>query len=171
MGRLPRSSRAVGGKKISETHWEVSSGFVGALTAGNSGFAFATVGTRPVTLLRMRGEVVAYSDAATNPPSAVQVTYGIALVPEGSGATVRWDPVDDGNAPWLLYGTGIIAYEEKVTDVVDIPGMTSFRHVIDNKAMRILRPDVEMQLVVANTTVSGAAAVNFGYQLRWLQGA
>ena len=121
------------------------------------------------TLVRIRGEVVCYLDATSAPGTLVQIIYGIIQVPEGSAGAARYSPVADPNAPWLLYGTAHLGYEEMVTDVIDVPGMTSFRHVIDNKAMRIIRPDVELQLVVSNTTVFTAAPVNFAYNLRWLQ--
>ncbi len=109
-------------------------------------------------------------DAASADAAAIHVSYGIILVPEGSGTTVQFSPFADANAPWLLWGAGLLGYEEQVTDVIDTPGLTSFREKIDNKAMRIIRPDVEMQLVVENTTAGGTDAINFSYQLRWLQG-
>ena len=157
-------------KKIDHTLWELSTAFFAGLTAGASAAQFSTVGTTPTTLLRIRGEVMGFLDVAGDPPFGVQISYGIHLVPEGTGTTVLADPFADANASWLLYGTAFIGYEEMVTDVVDIPGITSFRHVIDNKAMRKIPPDTEMQFVVVNTTVGGAKGVNVSYQLRWLQG-
>ncbi len=162
---IPRPS-----KKIDNVVWEYSSGFTGSLGAGNQALNFSSVGTSPTTLLRIRGEVCCYLDGATAPPTGIHVTYGIILVPEGSGTTVQYTPVADANAPWLLYGSGFLGYEEMVTDVIDVPTTTGFRHVIDNKAMRRIRPDVEMQIVFENTTVGGADAFNGSYQLRWLQG-
>ncbi len=158
-----------GTKKIQSKVWELSNGFA-AQSAGVTGINFSTVGTVPTTLLRIRGEVMAWADGTQAPATAALVSYGIILVPEGTGTTVLFDPFADPNAPWLLYGQGTIGYEEAVTDVVDMPGLTSFRHIIDNKAMRIIRPDVEMQFCVTNTTINGALGVNLNFGLRWLQG-
>ncbi len=157
-------------KKIDHTAWELSTGFTGGLAAGSVGIQFSSVGTTPATVMRMRGEVFANVDGTGAPATLVQVNYGIILVPEGTGTTVLYDPFADGNAPWLLYGQAYIGYEEIVVDVVDVPQLTMFRHVVDNKAMRIIRPDVEMQMVVTNTSINGAEGINFGYGIRWLQG-
>ena len=163
-------SRARPAKKIDNVIWDLSNGFVTGLSAGTQAFQFSTVGTAPTTLMRIRGEIFSYLRGTTAPATLARVTYGIILVPEGSGATVQFAPISDANAPWLLYGSGVVGYNEEVTDVIDVPQLTMFRHDIDNKAMRKIRPDVEMQLVVENTTLAGADAVDFGYQLRWLQG-
>lgn len=167
-----RSFHGVGrpAKKLAYTRWDLSTGSSIAQSAGTVGINFSTIGTEPVTLLRMRGELSAYREGASGTAILVQVTYGIILVPEGTGSTVLFDPVLDGNAPWLLYGQGAVGYEEMVVDVVDVAQLTMFRHTIDNKAMRIIRPDIEMQMVVSNTTISGAADINFSYGLRWLIG-
>ncbi len=167
---MPRPRlRSRGQKKLDHTRWDNSNGIFGT-SAGAAAFEFSAVGTEPATLLRIRGEVAAWVDGTQAPAKAALISYGIILVPEGTGTTVLFDPFLDANAPWLLYGQGVIAYEEMVTDVVDVPGVTSFRHVIDNKAMRIIRPDVEMQFVVTNTTIGGALGVNLNVGLRWLIG-
>ena len=162
---IPRSV-----KKIENTVWELSNGSSLAQSAGSVAIPFSTVGTSPVTLLRMRGEVAVYCDAVQAPARNLLVTMGIILVPEGSGTTVQYDPVTDGNAPWIWFESRVLAYEEPVIDVIDIPGMSSARIIVDNKAMRRIRPDVEMQFVVVNTTVGGASPINMNYQIRWLQG-
>ena len=139
------------------------------MAAGNDALQFSAVGSLQTTLVRIRGEITGYIDAAAAPGGLVQVNYGIILVEDGAGTGSRWTPVDDATAPWLLYGTALLGYEEMVTDVVDVPGLTSFRYVIDSKAMRIVRPDQEMQFVCENTTVFTARAINVAYSLRWLQ--
>ena len=156
-------------KKIDNTIWELSNGS-GTFAAGAIAFNFSSVGTAPTTLLRIRGEVVAYVDGASAPGKLVEVTWGIILVPEGSGTTLQFNPVTDANAPWLAYGQGFVGHEEMVVDAVGVEGLSMFRQRIDNKAMRRIRPDVEMQLVVANTTVLTASSINFAYSMRWLQG-
>ncbi len=163
-GRLPA-------KKLDHTLWQLSTGSFSAIASGaTAALGFSSAGTTPATLLRMRGEVLGFLDAVQAPGRLIQVNYGIILVPEGSAADVQFAPLSDANAPWLLYGTAMLGYEEAVTDVIDFPGLTSFRHVIDNKAMRIIRPDVEMQFVVENTTLFAAATLNLAFSMRWLQG-
>ncbi len=157
-------------KKIDNVIWDLSTGGVGALSAGTSAILFASVGTQPTTLLRMRGQVLSYVDATQAPGGLVQLTMGIIKVPEGSGTTVQYDPATDANAPWIWYDFALLGYEEMVTDVVDVPGATSFRSVIDNKAMRRIRPDEELQFAITNTTQAGALSVNMRYGVRWLQG-
>ncbi len=156
------------GKKLDHTRWEFSSGYLASAGAGVTAFNFSSVGTNPSTLLRMRGEVSSFASSAASPNTSIHVAYGIILVPEGSGTTVQFAPLSDANAPWLLYGVGLLSYDEKVVDVIAVQQMMAFRHTIDNKAMRIIRPDIEMQLVVENTTVQGAMQLDFSYQLRWL---
>ncbi len=170
MPRPRRSFRGRPGKKLDHTRWEVSTGQFLAQSAGSVAFNFSAAATQPATLLRMRGEILGFIDAVATPGVLVSVTYGIILVPEGTGTTVLFDPLLDGNAPWLLWGTGILGYEEMVTDVVDVPGISSFRNVIDNKAMRIIRPDVEMQFVMNNATIGTAHATALTVALRWLLG-
>ena len=149
-------------------NWQLSTGSFSAQAAGNASLNFSSVGSVQTTLHRIRGEVVGYVDSMSVPGGLAQVTYGIILVPEGSGTNTQFNPVSDANAPWLLYGQASIGYEEMVTDVIDVPGMTAFRHVIDNKAMRIIRPDLEMQFVLVNTTTFTAIPINLSYNLRWL---
>ncbi len=142
--RFPLATRPA--KKLNSLNWQLTQAASAAVGAGaTQGFQFSTVGLQPTTLLRMRGEVIGFLDAVQSPGKLIAVNYGIILVPEGSGATVQFAPLSDANAPWLLYGTALLGYEEMVTDVVDVPVISGFRHSIDNKAMRIIRPDLEMQ--------------------------
>ena len=166
---MVRSRNRFSARLKNRYQWELSIGSFGALAAGQEELQFSTVGVLQSTLVRMRGEIIGYVDAAQVPGGLATVTYGIAVVEEGAQSGTRWAPVADANAPWLLYGTATIGYEEMVTDVIDVNGLTMFRHVIDNKAMRILRPDQEMQFVVENTTVLTAISINLAYSLRWLQ--
>ena len=57
-----------------------------------------------------------------------------------------------------------------MTDVIDIPGLTSFRKTIDSKAMRILRPGREVQLVFENLTLTSAATIQTALTFRMLLG-
>ncbi len=157
-------------RKIDNLIWDHSSGSFLAQSAGSAAAIFATVGTTPVTLLRIRGQLAAYIDAASAPTKLVKCTFGLIKVPEGSGATLQYDPVDDANAPWIYWSSWFLGYEEMVTDVISVQGMSSFRETIDNKAMRRIRPDEELQVAFSNVTVGTASSVNMTYTVRWLQG-
>ena len=93
------------------------------------------------------------------------------VVPDGTGATVLTEPFGDSNADWFYYNEFVLGYEEMVIDVVDVPGITSFREMIDVKAMRIGVPDTEIQIVMTNTTLLGAATVNLNLGGRFLLGS
>ncbi len=156
-------------KKIAYTHW---TGFTGTALALAAGSVAATLGVaihEPETLLRTRGNLLCWKDATSTPGQSAIITVGFVLVPEGTGTTVLWSPLTDADAPWFFYEQFMIGYEEMVTDVVDVPGLTSQRLVIDSKAMRIVR-NSEIQMVVENTTIGSALAVNLNVQGRFLSG-
>jgi hypothetical protein len=94
----------------------------------------------------------------------VRVGVGALVVQAGSGSTVIQSPLSDPDAPWLFYEVMTVGYEEMVTDVIDVPGLTSVRKTIDNKAMRVLRPGREVQLVFENQTLHTATNVNISWQ-------
>ncbi len=159
-------------KKIDNVFWGVASGTFDAIAAGNDGaLNFIAVGTQPSTLLRLRGQFVTYIDGVSAPGLFVLVQAGIIKVPEGSTTTVRYSPAGDSNAPWLWYTNALIGYEEAVADAVDVAGLNMHREIIDNKAMRRIRPDEEFQFAISNTNIGGGApAINAAYGIRVLQG-
>ena len=120
--------------------------------------------------MRIRGEISAHIDGASAPFKQVEIGYGLILMPEGQGTTVVVSPITDSESPWILYERFTLAYEEYVVDAIDCPGMTFFRKTIDSKAMRIIRPNVEVQSVIENATIGGASSVNFRMNLRVLFG-
>ncbi len=119
------------------------------------------------TIMRTRGELLVNLDATQAPGGRAQISAGLILVPEGTGTTVLWSPFTDGDAPWFWYWTGMIGYEEMVTDVIDVPGITSARVVMDSKAMRRIR-NQEVQWVVENSTIASAISVNIDAVGRFL---
>ncbi len=158
-------------KKMDSTRWLKGNASFGALAAGSVAAtivgAFSTV---TETLLRMRGEVLVYLDGTSEPGVLVLVSMGIRLVQAGQGTTVVSNPFDDAQASWLWYESVSLAYQESVTNVIAIDGISSARINIDNKAMRIIRPDTELQLIVTNSTVLTAEAVNVSFFSRFLLG-
>jgi len=162
-------ARRRSGKKIDFVHWTGIFPGVANLSAGTQGVLALAAQHEPETLLRIRGNYVTWLDLAQNPGTVVEVSAGLIEVPEGTGTTVLWSPFTDADAPWIWYDSAVLGYEEMVLDVIDVPGITSHRSVIDNKAMRITR-NTELQLVVENTTVGTASAINSLMSARVLSG-
>ncbi len=159
-----------GGKTIDTVHWTLGTG--GALAQGAGTMAALMVAAQhlPETLLRIRGEVIVFADGTPVTGRLARISMGIIQVPEGTGATVLWSPETDADAPWIWWYCAHIGYEEMVTDVIDAPGITSARVVIDSKAMRKLR-NTEIQFVTENVTVNGAISVNVSASVRILAGS
>ncbi len=159
------------GKKIDNLRWSGGTAIsLLALSAGSSASTALGAGVPRETVMRTRGEVIVYTDAASVPPKLQIISMGLVLVPQGQGATVIWDPFNDAEAPWFWFQEVFVGYEEMVTDVIDVPGLTSHRVIVDSKAMRKANVDEEIQFVVTNTTVSGAGAVNIAAAFRFLLG-
>ncbi len=164
-------ARRRSGKKIDNLRWVgVFAGFLGQ-AAGASGLTALSATTMPDTIMRTRGTLTAWIDVLQAPAVAARVSIGLVKVPEGTGTTVLWSPFADTNAPWFWFTLFVLGYEEYVTDVVDCPGITSYREIIDSKVMRRVRPDEEVQLVIENTTFAGAVGVNVQFAGRVLLGS
>ena len=165
----PRRSRGFQ-KVIDSTRWDGSSHVFLAQVAGATAQTFITDGLVE-TLMRIRGEIVVTMDGALSPGRLIDVAVGLLVVQAGSGTTVIQKPITDADAPWLLYERFVVGYEEPVTDVIDMPGLTVDRRIIDNKAMRILREGREVQLVVEQASLDGADEVNITLVHRTLLGS
>jgi len=156
-------------KKIDNVHWTYGSFNFLALTAGTIASTLFPAQHLPETLLRTRGEWAAGLDGTKAPAVGVACTIGMIQVPEGTGTTVLWDPVVDGDAPWIWWDVFHLDHEEQVTDVIG--GLGAFaRRIIDVKAMRKLR-NTELQVVCSNATIQGATGVNVAGSMRVLTGA
>jgi len=154
------------GKVIQDTRWTGGNIIFAALSAGSSAQTILTSSnTIPETWMRMRGHLLAYLDGAKAGGEGVDVAIGAIVMPEGQGATVVSSPITDDTAPWLWYERFSLVYEEYVTDVVDAVGGPLVRIPIDAKAMRIIRPDREVQLVIEQATLSGLAAASVNVSL------
>ncbi len=158
-------------KKIDTVHWTYGS--FTATSLASSGVVGATVAVAqhlPETLLRIRGEWAgAFAGAQADLRGAV-ITAGMILVPEGTGATVLWDPVVDGDAPWIWWDVFHLLYNEMVTDVIAAQEAMSARRVIDSKAMRKVR-NTELQVVIRNDAVLGTPTVSALGSVRILTGS
>ncbi len=167
-------ARKRGAGRRTDYRWILGQASFSALGTGSS--AAITVGAASSsfseTLMRVRGNLMAYVDTTQAPGGATRYGLGLIKAQAGQGTTVLSLPLTDGFAPWIWYATFGLAYEEMVTDVVDVPGVTSYRERIDSKAMRKLPPDVELQLVIQSATVlGGGVAANVQVELRMLLGS
>ena len=159
--------RLRGGGRKADLRWTLGSNNF-TVAAGSSAATIVTSSTVSQTIMRTRGEVLVYADGVQAPGVSCRIACGLIIAQGGQSGTVLSAPLDDGDAPWFYYDVFHLGYEEMVTDGIDIPGITSHRSVIDSKAMRIIRPDQEIQFVVQNTTVLGALTVNVNVAARFL---
>ena len=157
------------GAKIKNLRWAGARHFFGAVGAGSQAQLFVSDGTTE-TIMRIRGELTCWVDGLEAPAVSATIGVGLLVVQAGSGTTVIQEPITDAQAPWFMYETFNVGYEEMVVDTVDVPGLTMFRKVIDVKAQRILRPGREVQMVVENLTNAGAVSVNINFAFRALLG-
>ena len=161
-------------KKIRETHWTLASWDVAAIAGtGTVGVTLSAAQHLPETLMRIRGRYSVALDGALSSPQGAGVAMGIILVPEGTGTSVLWSPISDGDAPWIWWDTATLLYEESVTDVLQsTSNVSSLSAVIDSKAMRVVR-NQEIQFVLENgSALTGytTEAVNSAGQMRMLSG-
>ena len=165
------ANRRRGSKKIDILRWQrfTSGTSFFAQAAGSIGLTVATATNFPETVMRTRGSLVSYIDGTSASGKSLEVGVGMAIVPEGLTG-VPWEPLSDPDAPWFLYTTFFLGYEEMVNDAVASPGLNVYRETIDSKAMRIARPDQEIELVVEQATVGTASSINTYISGRFLLG-
>ena len=158
-------------KKIDTVHWTLISEATVGLAAGTIGFLAGVAQHLPETILRIRGEWAVALQGSVATGVGVQLAAGLVLVPEGTGTTVLWSPISDGDAPWIWWDVMSVMYTEQVTDVTFSSQTSSGRRVMDSKAMRKVR-NRELQLVLENATIPGMAAttVNVSMAARVLSG-
>ena len=161
--------RRRGGKKIDFTHWTPFSGTFLAQGAGSAAVNVQAANHESETLLRTRGWLTAWMDGAPVTGAFALIAVGMLIVPDGSGTTVTVSPFAEGDSPWFWHEVFALGYEEFVTDVIQADVLSSVRIPIDSKAMRIIR-NSEIQLVVENITIGGAATVNLSVVGRMLTG-
>jgi len=158
-------------RKIDSTRWAGFNGIFSGFGAGSVAINFgAAVLRQHETILRTRGNIIGWMDGTQGPAPGALISIGLHLVPEGTGTTILAEPFADDNEPWFYHDAFTLGYEEMVTDVVDVPGLSSYRAVVDSKAMRKMKSGQEIQAVVTNTTLLAAAAVNVSLNVRFLFG-
>jgi len=110
----------------------------------------------PATIMRIRGEFLAFltTSAAANSVKAIGV--GITLVSNealAAGAASIPDPLSDLNADWMWHGFALLGRVSTTED--ESAGLTSVRLEIDTKAMRKVKPNTSLVFVVSPLNLSG----------------
>ncbi len=144
-------------KKIDTVHWTLLQEGAVALSAGTVAFNALAAQHLPETLLRIRGEWACAFNGAPADASGIVVAGGLIQVPEGTGTTVLWSPVTDGDAPWIWWDAMALIMQEIGTDNMHSTMVASGRRVVDSKAMRKIR-NTELQFVVENVKITGLTA-------------
>ncbi len=159
-------------KKIDTVHWTLVSEVFVSKAAGTAAVNALPAQHLPETLMRIRGEAVLGFSGTLGSGVGVLVCLGLIQVPEGTGTTVLWSPITDGDAPWIWWDAYTLLYAEQVADVVASSIPSGARRVIDSKAMRKMR-NTELQLVIENATMPGltGASVDVGVTARVLSGS
>jgi hypothetical protein len=138
------ANRGRRGRKIDFTHWHGANANFNALSAGTNAVTIIGSGlAKPETLMRTRGNIVCFIDGASAPPKLIEVGVGLIQAQGGQGGTVLSSPLTDADAPWFWYDRFTLGYEEMVTDVIDVAGLSVYRAVVDSKAMRVFGLDQE----------------------------
>ncbi len=137
-----------------------------AQATGSSQAVILTAGNTSQTLMRTRGTLVAFLDGVQTGGELLDI--GIAMLVQQAGATATSLPLTDPEAPFFYYDRFAIGYEEAVSDVVDMPGLSVYRATIDVKAMRVIRPDQEVILIVEAADIAGNANANISVAARFL---
>ncbi len=158
-------------KKIDTVHWTYGSFSFSNVDAATSSAATVFAAQHlPETLMRTRGSVSLNLDGVQAPGVGVSLAIGFIQVPEGTGTTVLWSPITDGDAPWIWWDTREFLYDETVQDVIGSQATLAFQITIDSKAMRKLR-NTELQMVVQNATLLSSSGVNVFGAVRCLFGS
>jgi len=157
---------------INIVRWEGVETHVNAQAAGTVAVVLRAAESLPNTVMRTRGELCGW--VVGTPPLADALLcrwgMGVVCVPEGSGTTVVWSPLTDANAPWFVYASGFLGYQEPVGAAIQASAISSFRKEIDSKAMRKCPADMELQLVFENITHNGAVTIGLAFAGRILLG-
>ena len=151
-----------------DLRWTFGSASFLAQAAGTVATTILSSGNTSQTLMRTRGELLAFIDAVQAPGALVRVGCALLVVPSGLGATVLSSPLTDGEAPFFWYEAFSIGHEEMVTDVIGVEGLPIKRIPLDAKAMRVIRPDQEVQAVLEVVNIGTAANINVSITARFL---
>ncbi len=150
------------GKKIDFKEWTSLPSIIVAVSTDTT-IIFGSIGfTFPATILRCRGYVQAAFDASgLSVGDRMRLIFGLGLVSTDAftaGAASVPDPAEEPGYPWLWYGMMQLAAES--TTLSDTWGPQAQRLEVDTKAMRKVKPNETLVMVVQSTAAAGAPGVN-----------
>ena len=119
--------------------------------------------------MRVRGNFLVWLDLTGSTAGDV-VRVGLGLLVQQADVVSTSLPLTDGQAPFFWYEVVTLATEFAIATAGEGPtaGAQLFRGVIDGKAMRVLRPDQEVQSIVQTADVVGAPVINGAVDVRFL---
>ena len=136
-----------------------------ALNGGTSAQGvIVTAGITSQTLMRIRGELLLIVTGAETSGDSADI--GVGLLLQQAGATATSLPLADDEAPFIWYARHVLT--TRAAAVSDALGARVVRTVIDNKAMRVIRPDQELVVIANNLTIAGALQVDVHVSMRFL---
>ena len=158
------------GRKIDFKQWSAAPGLIfssaaaGILIGGSLAFTF------PATILRWRGVVTAMFDETAVAGDQVKLTYGIGVFNTASVTAISLPlPAADTDYPWVWWNQMFL--QQKGTGDEHAWGANNQKLEIDSKAMRKIKPEESLLLIVDRTNLVGAPVVeHFLGQLRVLIG-
>ncbi len=160
------ATRARSGGRRADLRWTKGAFAFNALGATSTSGVIVAAGNTSQTMMRVRGELLVYLDGTQAPGTFLRVAIGMLI--QQAGVTATSVPLSDGEAPFFWYESFALAYEEAVTDLIAMPGLAVFRKTIDGKAMRVLRPDQEIAVVVEQATIGSSGSINGDVEARFL---
>ena len=150
-----RSSR--GGRVLDFKQWlslpSLEATFSTDGNIGGSALAFVA----PATILRIRGSFFVQFDSTAQVGDNISVAVGIGIVSTDAaalGATALPDPASELEYPWLWWGSMNLASEVAAAPTAWGPGAQFME--VDTKAMRRVKPQQSLALIVEVFSATGA---------------
>ncbi len=160
------NQRRTSGRRADLRWTRGSAAILGQTTAGVFGNStIITTSERSETIMRTRGEILVWLDASGSVAGDI-LRWAAGFLIQQEGQTPASTPIADGEAPFFWYETGTLAAETAVGNVGAPSEMA--RIVVDSKAMRILRPNQEVEFIYEVVDVVGAPISNASINARFL---
>ena len=131
---------------------------------GSASFAVIAGGNTSQTIMRVRGSWSCHLDGTATAADVVRVGIGLLVVQSGAAAASL--PLTDSEAPYFWYDVVTLSGEESVGG--SRAGLPMYRSVVDGKAMRVLRPDRDVLVIIETADVVGAPVINATFDGRFL---
>ena len=159
-----------------KTDYEWTGLAAGAATTGaitTAGFFQELVAINiSTTLYRLRGEVLAHLTTSVAANAVKALGIGIKVVSQdavSSGAGAMAKPLANLSADWIWHG--FILLTRNTTTETESAGLVSQRLTIDSKAMRRMKPNQSLVLVIDPVNLAGSETAEVSFGVRALFGS